>query len=281
MACIGFDDRGIDVLFGVWQIDLKDWTIDSDEARATIAGILVHLIVAPTIGWVGIILALVATASTFPSMMESGGIDILLSKPINRTQVFLGKYAGAMVFILLQALIFVGLTFLVVGVRWKHWIWGYLWVIPLLVLLFSYLFCFTALFGVITRRAMPALLLTLIAWVALWVPQEAHAFFVGTPKADPTQRWRRTFATVSYVIPKTQDIPIIASKAVQAATATDIIAGAVEPETEADIEAARHARESEQRLSRAVGVAQSIGTSLAIEALVVLIAIWLFNRKDF
>ena len=281
MACIGFDERGVDVMFGAWRISTEDWAVGSETARAGIAAIMVHGIMTLTIGWVGIILALIATASTFPSLMESGGIDIVLSKPISRPKLFLGKYAGAMVFILLQALIFVGLTFLVVGIRWKHWLWGYLWVVPLLVLLFSYVFCFTALFGVITRRTMPALLLTLVTWVALWVPQEAHTFFVTTPDADPTQRWQQTFAAVRYVIPKTQDIPIIASKAVKAATISEMIAGAVEPESPEDVEAARLATEGELRLNRAVTVAESIGTSLASEALVIALAIWLFNRKDF
>ena len=282
MACIGFNEKGVDLLFGTWQFESEVWAVGSDDARARVASLLVKGIVALTLGWVGIILTLVATASTYPSLMEPGAIDIIVSKPISRTKIFLGKYLGAMVFILIQAAIFVGLTFLVVGFRWGHWLWGYLWVIPLMVLLFSYLFCFSALFGVLTRRAMPALLLTLFAWVAIMIPQRAYSvFLVAGPDLDPDGRWQRLCGALRYVLPKTQDINFIASKAVEAATETEVIQGAMQPETEQDRQDMARARQAEEKLEDAVDVAESIATSLASEAVVVMLAIWFFRRKDF
>jgi len=282
MACIGFNDKGFDILLGTWQYESEYWAAGSEQARARIASVVVRGIVALTIGWVGIILTLIATASTFPSLMQPGAIDIIVSKPISRTMIFLGKYVGAMVFILVQAVIFVGLTFLVVGLRWRYWLWGYLWVIPLMVLLFSYVFCFSALFAVITRRAMTALLLALIAWVAIVVPQRAYSvFLVAGPDLDPDQHWQRLFGTVRYVLPKTQDILVIASKAVGAAPETEVLAGAVQPKSNDDRARMHEAQQAEEKIEDAVDVAESIGTSLASEAVVVMLAIWLFKRKDF
>lgn len=280
MACIGFDENGANVLFGTWEFEAPGWEVGAEDARGRVASLVVRFIADLTMGWVGIILALVATASTFPSLMERGTIDIVLSKPITRTRLFLGKYLGAMTFILIQAVIFVGLTFVVIGTRWHHWLWAYLWMIPLLVLLFSYVFCFCALFSVLTRRAVPALLLTLIAWVVIWVPDSALTVFANYPELDEGGRWRRIFRTVRYVLPKTQDIAVIAAELLEAAPETEVMRSALST-TEEGVAALERAREAEIRLAGVGNAFESIGTSLASEAVVVMLAIWVFRRKDF
>ena len=90
------------------------------------------------------------------SQVLIGSIDVVLSKPMTRWQVFLGKYAGSMVFVFVQACIFVLLTFVVIGIRWGCWIPGYLLTIPLVLLLFSYLYCVSVWVAVYFRSTVAA-----------------------------------------------------------------------------------------------------------------------------
>jgi len=130
MACVGMDETGIHFLFGKWNFETDVFAPGNPRGPALIGTILTYYIGDFYIGWIGIIIALVATAGIFPTLMERGAIDVVLAKPISRPMIFLGKYLGSMVFVALQATIFILLTFLVVGLRWHCWLWAYLGCTP-------------------------------------------------------------------------------------------------------------------------------------------------------
>ncbi len=280
MFCISFNQQGLDVLFGTFTFEIPNFPTGGPDAKSYIASIMVHAIADSTMGWIGIILTLIATASTFPTLMERGSIDITLAKPITRTKLFLAKYAAAMVFVLVQAAIFVALTFLVAGIRWQFWMWTYWWFVPLFVLLFSYIFCFCALFAMITRRTVPALLLTLFAWILIMTPQALRTMLETDTFPNVPPQWRRLATGAYWIVPKTQDVPIIAAKLMNAAPATDAF---VMPIASSDAE--RHsvtsARDAEQRITDELSIVKSVGSSLASEAAVVAFALLIFRRRDF
>jgi ABC-type transport system involved in multi-copper enzyme maturation permease subunit len=56
--------------------------------------------------WAALVLALISTASIFPELIASGSIDLYLSKPISRLRLFLTKYVGGLLFVVLQMTIF-------------------------------------------------------------------------------------------------------------------------------------------------------------------------------
>lgn len=284
MACITFDSQGIDVLFGTWRIPSSAWALGAPTLAGNIAAVMAKMVADTYIGWIGLVLGLIATASVFPSLMAPGTVEIVVSKPISRTGLFLGKYLGAMVFMLLQATFFVALTFLVIGLRWRHWIWGYWCVVPLVVVLFSYLFAFSALFGVWTRRTVPALLLTLVAWVVIWTPQTLDSLWsVNRSQWEESAILRRVARTVRvmlWVVPKTQDIPEIAGKVLGASLVSDLVPGTTGP-TSAGSDELERLRQAEQSAVDRLSAWQSIGSSLLSEAVVVLLGIWRFRRADF
>ncbi len=311
MACIGLDESGISIMFGKWTFDSEAFAPGNPEGRALVGSILTKYIASLYIAWIGIIIALVATAGIFPSFLERGAVDVVLAKPMSRPLLFLGKYLGAMVFVTLQAAVFVVLTFLVVGLRWGYWIWPYLWCIPLIVVLFSYIYAFSALFGVLTRNSMAALLLSMLAWIGIYVPQAVHETLVSLPAmgAEVDQKWIRGAATVKWLVPKTRDIPHIAGNLIGASTASEVFIVSVDPpESEDDGDAADADNDSPQQgpdhaaasPSRAgpietdmqksieiekeianVSIIKSIGSSLLFEAVIISIAIWRFCRRDF
>ncbi len=66
-------------------------------------------IVSPLAG-LGLLLAIFASSSFVPIMLEKGNIDLLLSKPVSRTQLLWGKYFGG------TAVVFLNIAILIIGV---------------------------------------------------------------------------------------------------------------------------------------------------------------------
>ncbi len=281
MGCISFDDRGVDVMFGMWQFESANWSMGGEELRGNVGAIVVHILADLYLGWVGMILALVSTAGMIPAFLERGRVDLVLSKPMSREALFMGKYLGAMVFMLLQATVFVLLSFLVMGFRWGLWLPGYLWLIPLIVLMFSYLYGFSALFGVMTRSATSSLLLTLLAWIVIWTPQKTYEFLVTfEAQVDPDRVWQKRVETLRWMVPKTQDIAHIAGNLIDASLMTDVIGPDDETMDEEDRMSPEMARSAERRLAD-VNPYLSIGSSLAFECALLGVTLAIFRRRDY
>ena len=278
MSCFGFEPGRVVILFGAWEFE-TDFFTSADGVRADlIAGMVVHVIMDYVLGWVGVTLALIATAGFFPALMERGALEVVLSKPLARWQVFLGKYLGSMVFILVQATLFVLLTFLVMGLRWGAWLPGYLWTIPLAIVLFSYLYCVSVLVAVCLRSTVAAVLLSLGAWVIFFGIQTTADLFELYPTWQEQRGAYQAARVARWAVPKTQDITYLAAKWSGAGSSADIMP---EPEMEyEDAELVDRARDVELR-RMAVNPLFTIGSSLLFELVIVLLAMWKFARSDY
>lgn len=276
MFCLGFEPGKIDVMFGLWTIDTDYFTALSGLRNDRIATIAVSFVMDVILGWIGVTLAIVATSGFFPSLLERGTVDVLLSKPISRSHLFLGKYAGSMVFVLLHAIFFVGLTFLIIGFRWGAWLPGFLLTVPLLVLLFSYVYCVSAWAGVRYRSATVAINVSIGAWVLFSGVQAMGDAFEIFP-AWKENRWAHNAALAArWVVPKTHDITYLASKWSGAAVSTDLV-----PSVE-EVDQPLVGRAGQVELQRMnLEPVYTIGSSLLFEALVVLLAIRRFSRSDY
>lgn len=126
--------------------------------------------------WLAAILALISTASVVPELIASGSIDMMLSKPISRGRLFLTRWVTGLFFAGIQTLVFVTASFLVIGIRGGAWEPGLFIAVPVVIVFFSYLYCFCALMGVLTRSTVASLLLTLVFWLVLFGVQKAEQF---------------------------------------------------------------------------------------------------------
>jgi len=129
-------------------------------------------------------LALISTAGLFPDFIAAGAIDLYLSKPIGRFRLFLTKYFCGLLFVALQIGTFCIASFLVIGVRGGAWEPGIFLAIPIVVLFFSYLFCFCVLVGVWTRSTVAAVLLTFLFWVGVVCLHTTEVALLGFKLAD-------------------------------------------------------------------------------------------------
>jgi ABC-type transport system involved in multi-copper enzyme maturation permease subunit len=142
------------------------------------------------LSWISTILALVSTAGIFPDLITGGSIDLFLSKPISRLRLFFTKYAAALLFVALQALVFSLASFLVIGLRAGEWEPGLFLAVPLVLIFFTYLYCVCVFLGLITRSTVAALLLTLVFWFIVYAIQATEVsllFFKIAKEQEVTQ----------------------------------------------------------------------------------------------
>lgn len=280
MASIGFDGDRLTFFFGWLRTDVHGYNPLSEIGRAKIVGAVIYLILTQVLGGVGLILMIVATAGSLPAMFDAGAIDLLLVKPISRARLFLYKYLASMVFVFVQSAAFVFATFLVMGLRWNVWAPGYLLCIPLIVLLFSYIYCVSALVAVKTRSSVAAALVSLGAWVVFGMVTQAPAV-AEMLRLDPESSLSRSLYVASWIPPKTGDIPLIAARWSGAGTSLDALPDAVidaqSAQDRAELDRGRSYEEQQMRKSPWL----SIGSSLLFEAVVVAWAMFVFCRKDF
>ncbi len=277
MACVAFEPGKINLLFGMWEYDVARFTGPGGVLRSDlITTLVVEWLMDTLLGWIGVLLAIIATAGFIPAMMERGAIEVLVSKPIARWRLFLSKYLSAMVFILIQAAVFVLLTFLVAGLCWRTWLPAYLLAIPLVVALYSYVYCVAVLVAVFSRSTIAAVLVTLGAWVAFAGVQNLDDAFILFPDWQKQRTLYQIVHGARWVVPKTQDITYLAKKWTRAAYGTELVPT---PDEEG-----RHLLDKAEAVEaerKAIPAYQSIGSSLLFEAALVLVAMWRFSRQDF
>jgi hypothetical protein len=126
------------------------------------------------VGTLAVFAAILVTSPVIPHTFEAGAIDLLFSKPVSRPLVFLAKYVGGCVFILLNGAYFVGGLWLIVGLRFDLWSGKLLLCIPIFMFLFAIYYSVSAFAGVLWKNAIVSIVITVLFWAA--------CFVVGTTK---------------------------------------------------------------------------------------------------
>jgi hypothetical protein len=164
-ALIGVDDK---------KLYLLSMDLPMPASRFWYKQIFSLFVIGIWISWGAVILALVSTAGIFPDLIAGGSIDLYLSKPISRLRLFLTKYMGGLLFVLLQTSVFALGCYLAFGLRSGQWIGSIFLIIPLTTLMFSYVFAVCVLLGVLTRSTVAALLIAVVVWLLFAIATRAE-----------------------------------------------------------------------------------------------------------
>jgi ABC-type transport system involved in multi-copper enzyme maturation permease subunit len=225
--------------------------------------------------WVAIIVSVVITAFFIPNMLRKGTIDLLLVKPIRRASLLVYKYIGGLSFIFLNTTLAVGGFWLVMALRTGIWEPNFLLVIPVITFFFAILYSVSALFGVLTRSAIVAILLTCVVWFLLWVVGQAYVFFqVVAPQIDQAQGtpagerisegwWVSLINGIHFMLPRTTDLTVLTTQILRAGLVSPEQMGG-DPATALDI-----------------SWGESLSVSLAFIAVMLGLASWRFATKDY
>ena len=110
--------------------------------------------------WVGILLALFATGGLIASMLERGQVDLLLTKPLSRSKILIGRLLGVSVVMLALLIYLLGAVWLVMSIKTGVWNPRFLIAIGIVFIMFMVLYSLITITSVWTGSAPLSLILT-------------------------------------------------------------------------------------------------------------------------
>ena len=137
--------QGAVSLMGI-QGTTRYWSIQS-FVNASYSWVSVFLYI-----W-GTFLAIFASSGLIPSVLEPGRISLLLSKPVTRPMLLLGRYLGNVLVVTLNHLYLICSIWIVIGLKTHIWEARFLLAIASSLFIFAVLLCLVVLVGVISESA--------------------------------------------------------------------------------------------------------------------------------
>lgn len=131
-----------------------------------IANLIEFAIVTPLAN-LGLLLAIFSSASFVPVMLEKGNIDLLLSKPISRTQLLLGKYFGVLLFVFINIFVLVFGVWLIISLKFQYWNVSFLLVSVVITFTFAVLYTLILLFNILTKSSIPGMMVAYLIFLIL------------------------------------------------------------------------------------------------------------------
>ena len=120
----------------------------------------VHGAIAAFLYTAGMFLAVFASAGLIPSIFEPGRIELLLSKPVERYHILLGRYLGNLLVIAGNIFYLVFAVWVIFGLKTGVWTYGFLLSSVLTVFVFAVLLTVVVLIGVLWESAVVATMVT-------------------------------------------------------------------------------------------------------------------------
>jgi ABC-type transport system involved in multi-copper enzyme maturation permease subunit len=161
----------------------------------------VEQVVAGMAYWMGILLALFATAPLLSALLEPGRIDLMLAKPVSRWRLLLGHLTGVWLAIALLAIYLLGMVWLVMSVKSGIWNPRFLITIGLVVGMFAVMYSVVVLIGIGTQSTALALIVSygLIFASIILAGREQLA-----PQINPP--WRAVYIGFYHLLPNFAEV---------------------------------------------------------------------------
>ena len=172
-----------------WPHTVEDLLRGGDDRRdASLGGVLWIIedqIINGLGGAVALLISVIITAFFIPNMLRKGSIDLLISKPIGRSQLLVYKYIGGLTFIFLLSAFTIGGVWLVLGLRSGFWDPTFLVVIPVLTFTFAILYAVSTLVAVLTRSPIAAMLVSIGFMLFLYIVGQVKTIFDAIAERGP------------------------------------------------------------------------------------------------
>ncbi len=150
----------------------------------------------------GTFLAIFASAGLIPSVLEPGRIGLLLSKPVSRVTLLMGRFTGNILLVTANVLYLILSIWVIVG--WKTGLWfpEFLITIPITVFVFAVLLCVVTLIGVAFESSSVAVMVA----VALMLISAVLAQKDNVVKLLGSQWSRDLWTGLYWILPKVWDL---------------------------------------------------------------------------
>jgi len=181
---------------------------DPDSLRKLVRGIQGGVAVA--LFTVGLFMSLFATGNLIPEMLRAGKIDLLISKPLSRNRLLLGRILGAVAVVAFNVFYLVIFFWLILSVRTGFWNWGFLLAGLMVVLTYIALYSLMVLLSILFKSGAVSLMGTfLIIFLAPVLMQRNRLYLLLSADSRIT---RNLIDAFYYFFPKPGDLAVITQK---------------------------------------------------------------------
>jgi ABC-type transport system involved in multi-copper enzyme maturation permease subunit len=137
-------------------------------------------------------------------MLEKGNIDLLLSKPVSRTELLLGKYLGGLLVVFINIFYTILGVWLIISIKFGYWDVTFLSSALVITFTFAILYAIIVFMGVVTQSSvsgmMAAYFIFLIVSPLLWQAKTQFLNMIGS------SFWKEVIKGLYYIFPKTQEL---------------------------------------------------------------------------
>ena len=164
----------VSLQYAVWPITTLSQTHQQFAAGLTA---VVPFMLDKVVLSIGLLIAILVTANIMPETLEAGTLNLLFSKPISRSGLYISKFLGGCAFVAICAtLLFFGL-WLWLGLGLRIWERSILISIPLYLLVFAIYFSVSAFVGLTSRSVILSIVATAVFWAACFGIGSTYFFF--------------------------------------------------------------------------------------------------------
>lgn len=182
-------------------------SVVADSLNITIARGLKLFITVPLFGG-GLFISIFSVANFIPQMTEKGSIDLLLSKPVSRAQIILGKFFGGTVMVFVNiAYLVIGLWILI-GFKFGDWDSSFLLTIFTITFAFALLYALIILIGIITKSSVISMIVSYLIFIIV-SPILSHRDEIITFVNNGIMKFILEF--LHYITPQTSELSTITS----------------------------------------------------------------------
>ncbi|HTS49035.1 MAG TPA: ABC transporter permease subunit [Bryobacteraceae bacterium] len=165
----------------------------------------------------GMFLSVFASAGLIPSVLEPGRIELLLSKPVSRTHILLGRYLGNVLVISSNVAFLVLGIWTILGVKTGIWSPTFLISIATTVFIFAVLLAVVVLVGVIFESAALATMISVALMIISAILAQTSTMLRLLSSEWSRDLWKGLY----YALPKIWDLGRITLNAIQDRTFQD------------------------------------------------------------
>jgi ABC-type transport system involved in multi-copper enzyme maturation permease subunit len=162
-------------------------------------------VIAMILYFAGMALSVFASAGLVSAMFEQGRIELLLSKPVSRIMLLVGRYVGNVLVVGANIVYLVAGSWVIFGLKTDVWGAGFLVSSLCTIFIFSVLLAVIVLVGVLWESGAVAIMVTFA--IMIITPILAQK---ATLERLLSSEWSRDVVRVLYyVLPKTSDVSVI------------------------------------------------------------------------
>ncbi len=193
----------------VLKIDLVEGAVSLFGVESTTRMVDIHRFVITSYSWVSVILyiwgtflAIFASSGLIPSVLEPGRIALLLSKPVTRPMLLMGRYIGNVLIVGANHAYLICSIWLVIGLKTGIWEGRFLLSIAASLFIFSVLLCVVVFVGVVSESAALSVMISVAIMLISTILGQRQLVVRLLSSEWSRQLWQALY----WVVPKVYDL---------------------------------------------------------------------------